>query len=71
MTCKALVDAVLDGDATRVGLFGGRSAGVVFLKTLRAATVDGDRSVAVVTAPAREDAVVLSGVELAANAQGR
>jgi len=73
MTCKALVDAVLDGDATRVGSFGGRFAGVVFPgETLRAAIwVDGDRSVAVVTAPAREDAVVLSGVELAANAQGR
>lgn len=73
MTCKALVDAVLDGDATRVGSFGGRFAGVVFPgETLRAAIwVDGDRSVAVVDTGARRRAVVLSGVELAANAQGR
>lgn len=66
MTCKALVDAVLDGDATRVGSYGARFAGVVFPgETLRArAWHEGDRFVANVIAPAREDAVVLSDVEL-------
>ena len=68
MTCKALVDAVLDGDATRVGGFGGRFAGVVFPgETLRASVwQEGARHVVVVTAPGRDDAAVLSGVELRA-----
>jgi acyl dehydratase len=30
MVCKAVVDTVLDGDVTRVGVFGGMFAGVVF-----------------------------------------
>lgn len=66
MTCKALVDSVLDGDAARVESFGGRFVGVVFPgETLRAAIwMDGGRYVSVVTAPGREDAPVLSGVEL-------
>ena len=66
MTCKALVDNVLDGDATRVGSYGARFAGVVFPgETLRASTwADGDRFVAVVAAPQRGDEIVLSGVEL-------
>lgn len=73
MTCKTLVDAVLDGDVSRVSAFGDRFAGVVFPgETLRAAIwADGDRHVAVVTAPARDDAIVLSGVELAVSAQVR
>ena len=66
MTCKALVDTVLDGDTTRVGSYGARFAGVVFPgETLRARVWnDGARYNAVVTAPEREDTVVLAGVEL-------
>lgn len=66
MACKALVDSVLDGDATRVESFGSRFAGVVFPgETLQAAIwTEGDRCVAVVTAPGRQGAPVLSGVEL-------
>ncbi|MFM8597773.1 MAG: MaoC/PaaZ C-terminal domain-containing protein [Mycobacterium sp.] len=66
MTCKALVDSVLDGDAGRVGSYGARFAGVVFPgETLRAsAWKDGGRYLAAVTAPARDDAVVLAGVHL-------
>jgi acyl dehydratase len=30
MTCKAMVDALLDGDTSRVGSYGARFAGVVF-----------------------------------------
>ncbi len=65
MTCKALVDNVLDGDATRVGSYGARFAGVVFPgETLRASAWHTDRGyVGVVTAPSREDVTVLSDVE--------
>ena len=65
MTCKALVDAVLDSDAARVGSFGARFAGVVFPgETIRASVwKDGGRFVGVVTAPNRDDALVLSDVE--------
>lgn len=66
MTCKAMVDAVLDGDAGRVGAYGARFAGVVFPgETIRASVWrEGERFVGVVTAPDRDDAVVLSDVEL-------
>jgi acyl dehydratase len=66
MTCKALVDAVLDSDAEQVGTFGARFAGVVFPgETLKAAIWQEDgRFVATVVAPARDDAAVLSDVEL-------
>lgn len=66
MTCKALVDTVLDGDATRVRSYGARFAGVVFPgETIRAKVWrEGDRYVGVVTAPGRNDETVLSGVEL-------
>ena len=66
MTCKALVDTVLDGDAAAVGSYGARFAGVVFPgETIRASLWrDGDRYVGVVTAPARDDVTVLSDVEL-------
>lgn len=67
MTCKALVDAVVDGDAGAVRSFGARMAGVVFPgETLR---VDmwkngtGDGYVGRVVAPGRDDAVALAGVE--------
>jgi acyl dehydratase len=64
--CKAIVDTFLDGDVSRVGSYGARFAGVVFPgETLKASIwKDGDRFVAVLTAPSRDDAVVLSGLEL-------
>lgn len=66
MTCKAIVDAALDGDAGAVRSFGARFAGVVFPgETLRAALwTEGDRLLASVVAPTRDNAAVLSGVEL-------
>jgi acyl dehydratase len=66
MTCKAITDAVLDGDATQVGTYGARFAGVVFPgETLLARVWKEDgRLIATVTAPGRDDAAVLSGVEL-------
>ncbi len=66
MTCKAMVDAVLDGDPARVGSYGARFAGVVFPgETIRASIWHEEgRFVGVVTVPARDDAVVLSDVEL-------
>lgn len=66
MTCKALADAVLDGDTSAVGSFGARFAGVVFPgETIRASLWrDGDRVVGVVTAPSRDNVTVLSDVEL-------
>jgi len=68
MTCKALVDTVLDADTTRVGSYGARFAGVVYPgETLRASVwQDGDQLRAVVTAPSRGDVTVLAGVELVA-----
>jgi acyl dehydratase len=66
MTCKAMVDALLDGDTARVGSYGARFAGVVFPgETLKASIwKEGDGFQAVVTAPERDDAVALAGVEL-------
>jgi acyl dehydratase len=66
MTCKAIVDTVLDGNAAAVGSYGARFAGVVFPgETLRADVWHEDsRVVANVVAPARDDAPVLSGIEL-------
>ena len=66
MTCKALVDAVLDADPGRVSSYGARFAGVVFPgEILRAsAWLEDDRYIGVVTAPARDGAKVLSDVEL-------
>ena len=53
MTCKAMVDALLDGDTARVGSYGARFAGVVFPgETLKASVWKEDgRLRAVVTAP--------------------
>ncbi|MBS1692073.1 MAG: MaoC family dehydratase N-terminal domain-containing protein [Actinobacteria bacterium] len=64
--CKAIVDALLDGDAGRVRSYGARFAGVVFPgETLKARIWKEDgRLLAVLSAPSRDDAVVLSGVEL-------
>jgi len=66
MVCKALVDTLLDADATRVGGYGARFAGVVYPgETLRVAVWrDVDRYVGVVTAPARDNVTVLADVEL-------
>ena len=66
MTCKAMVDTILDGDAGRVGAYGARFAGVVFPgETIRASVWhEGERFVGVVIAPDRDDAVILSDVEL-------
>ena len=69
MTCKALVDNVLDGDVSRLTSYGARFAGVVFPgETLRISVWknSGDEQPgysAVVTAPGRDDAVALAGVE--------
>jgi len=66
MTCKALVDHLLDAETGRVGSYGARFAGVVFpgetlhVKVWSAA----DGYIGVVTVPARDDAVVLADVHL-------
>jgi acyl dehydratase len=66
MTCKAITDAVLDGDATAVAAYGARFAGVSFPgETLKVGIwKEGGRFLANVVAPSRDNAVVLSGVEL-------
>jgi acyl dehydratase len=65
MTCKALVDALLDGDAAQVGSYGARFAGVVFPgETLQANIWKHDGGyIGTVTAPSRDNAVALAGVE--------
>ncbi|MDX1871114.1 MaoC/PaaZ C-terminal domain-containing protein [Mycolicibacterium sp. 120266] len=64
--CKAIVDHFLDGDVTQVGSYGARFAGTVIPgETLRAAIWKQDgKLVGQLTAPSRDNAVVLSGVEL-------
>jgi acyl dehydratase len=66
IVCKALVDAFLDGDASRVGSYHARFAGVVFPgETLKVRVWrNGGIFRAVVSAPERDDAVALAGVEL-------
>jgi acyl dehydratase len=66
MTAKALTDLLLDGDAAQVGSYGARFAGVVFPgETLKVSIwKEGDAYHAIVTAPERDDAVALAGVEL-------
>jgi acyl dehydratase len=66
IACKALVDTLLDGDVSSVHSYGARFASVVLPgETLRANIwKEGDKLVATITAPSRNDAVVLSGVEL-------
>ncbi len=65
MTCKALVDNLLDGDVSGLRSYGARMAGVVFPgETLRLRVWEKAGSfTAVVTAPERDDAVALTGVE--------
>lgn len=66
MTCKAITDALLDGDAAAVAAYGARFAGVAFPgETLKVGIwKEGGRFLASVVAPSRDNAVVLSGVEL-------
>src|SRR6201996_5010667 len=66
MTCKALVDALLDANVAAVGSYGARFTGVAYPgETLKAAVwKDNGRFLASVVAPSRDNAVVLSGVEL-------
>jgi acyl dehydratase len=67
ITCKAIADACLDSDVSRVGSYGARFAGVVYPGEMLLARIwqqDDGRFVAMVTAPGRDDEVVLSGVEL-------
>lgn len=66
MTCKAMVDTVLDGNAGAVASYGARFSGVAFPgeKLSVAIWKDDDRLLASVVAPARDNSVVLSGVEL-------
>ena len=66
MACKALVDTLLDGDVSRVHSYGARFAGVVFPGERLRANIwkEGDKLVATIAAHSRDDAVVLSGVEL-------
>lgn len=68
IACKAIVDTFLDGDVSRVASYGARFAGVVFPgETLRADVWKEDgRLVATISAPSRDDAIALSGVELIA-----
>ena len=63
---KALVDRFLDGDVSRVASYGARFAGVLFPGETLVARVweDDGRLLAVFVAPDRDDAVVLTGVEL-------
>ncbi len=69
MTCKALVDALLDGDVSGLKSYGARMAGVAFPgETLRVSVWKDDQGTdagytAVVTAPERDNAVALAGVE--------
>jgi acyl dehydratase len=66
IACKAIVDACLDSDVSRVRSYGARFAGVAYPGEMLLARIwqDDARIVAVVTAPGREDEPVLSGVEL-------
>lgn len=66
MTCKAIVDAMLDADVAAVRSYSARFAGVAFPgETLRVGIwKNDDRLVASVVAPSRDNAAVLSGVEL-------
>jgi acyl dehydratase len=60
-----LVDTLLDSDVSQVKTYGARFAGVVYPgETIKVSAWKEDgRYVGVVTAPSRDDAVVLSDVE--------
>ena len=65
-TRRAIVDACLDSDVSRVRTYGARFAGVAYPGEMLLARIweSDDRLVATVTAPTRDDEPVLSGVEL-------
>ncbi|MGC4049957.1 MAG: MaoC family dehydratase [Paludibaculum sp.] len=68
LAAKALTDALVDGDASAVGCYGARMAGVVFpgeMLRLTAWQTDGGY-VGTLTVPSRDNAVALSGVEFRA-----
>lgn len=66
MTCKAIVDTILDANVSSVGSYSARFSGVAFPGETLAVAIwkDGGRLLASVVAPGRDNAVVLSGVEL-------
>ncbi|MFD4356016.1 MaoC/PaaZ C-terminal domain-containing protein [Nocardia sp. NPDC058518] len=66
MVCKAITDALLDSDASRVGGFRAKFAGVLYPgETLRTKVWrQGDELIAVVTVVERDDAPVLGDVAL-------
>jgi acyl dehydratase len=66
MVCKAVVDAELEGDVSRVAGYGVRFAGVVFPgETLHTSVWrEADRLVLVTTVPERDNAPALTGAEL-------
>ena len=66
MTCKAITDALLDGDAGAVAAYGARFSGVAYPgETLKVGIwKESGLFLASVVAPSRDNVVVLSGVEL-------
>ena len=66
MTCKAITDALLDGDAGAVAAYGARFSGVAYPgETLKVGIwKENGLFLASVVAPSRDNVVVLSGVEL-------
>jgi acyl dehydratase len=66
IACKAIIDACLESDVSRVRTYGARFAGVVYPGEMLRLRIweETDRLVALVTAPTRDDEPVLSGVEL-------
>lgn len=66
ITCKAIVDACLDSDVSRVASYGARFAGVVFPGETLLARLwrDDGRVVGDVVVPERDGSAALSGVEL-------
>ncbi|SDH54519.1 Acyl dehydratase [Actinokineospora alba] len=73
IVAKAITDAALDGDATRVRSFEARFAGVVYPgETLRTSMwADGDKIHATSVVASRDDTPVLSGITLAATESAR
>lgn len=66
MTCKAIVDTMLDANVGAVGSYGARFSGVAFPGETLTVGIwkDDGRLLASVVAPGRDNTVVLSGVEL-------
>lgn len=66
MTCKAIVDVLLDGDPSAVSSYSAQFAGVVYPGEVLQVALweEPDRVVAAVVAPQRNDAKVLTNVQL-------